>query len=117
MLGVILTYWGWDPVLTRSGREALTKLERQIPRVIVLDMCLPDMRGWDLAAIVKGHPSYWGIPILATTAEHGSDALQRCLAAGCDDFIAKPFAIPALVKVVANLASKEKPKPVSAIGL
>lgn len=116
MLGMILTYWGWEPVLTSSGREALAKLEWQTPRVIIMDMRLPDMHGRELATAVKGHPSYWSIPILATTAEQGPAVRRRCFAGGCDDFIAKPFAIPALEKIVTNLASMKKPKAISANG-
>ena len=53
LLGKILTSRGWDPILAESGREALAKLECQPPRVILMDMRLPDISGFALAAILK----------------------------------------------------------------
>jgi CheY-like chemotaxis protein len=114
LLEIVLTSWGWDAVLAKTGGEALVKLKTQTPRVILLDMRLPDMSGLELAAILKSHPFYGHIPILATTALHHDYARKRCLAAGCDDFISKPFAIPALQSSLANLTSLERQKTIAA---
>jgi len=67
LLGKILASRGWDPILAESGREALAKLECQTPRIILMDMRLPDISGFGLAAILKKHPGYRNIPILAAT--------------------------------------------------
>jgi CheY-like chemotaxis protein len=117
LLGKILASWGWDPILAESGREALAKLECQTPRVILMDMRLPDISGFKLAAILKKHPVYRSIPILAATGYHGRAARRRCLAAGCDDFISKPFSISALERGLTNLVSAETPKTVVATDL
>jgi CheY-like chemotaxis protein len=117
LLGKIRASWGWDPILAESGREALAKLECQTPGVILMDMRLPDMNGLELAAILKKHPVYRNIPILAATGYHGRAARQRCLAAGCDDFISKPFAISVLERRLTNLVSAETPKTIVATGL
>ena len=53
MLGKILASRGWEPILAESGREALAKLEYQTPRVILMDMRLPDISGFGLAAMSK----------------------------------------------------------------
>jgi len=82
-----------------------------------MDMRLPDMNGLDLAAILKNHPVYMNIPILVATGYHGRAARQRCLAAGCDDFISKPFAISVLASRLTNLVSVETPKTIVATGL
>ena len=71
LLGQILASRGWDPILAESGREALAKLECQPPRVILMDMRLPDISGFALAAILKKHPVYRNIPILAATGSAG----------------------------------------------
>ena len=72
--------------------------------------------GFALAAILKKHPVYRNIPILAATGSAGDIARQRCLSAGCDDFISKPFAISVLERRLANLVSAETPKPLVATG-
>ena len=110
LLGKILTSRGWDPILAESGREALAKLECQPPRVILMDMRLPDISGFALAAILKKHPVYRDIPILAATGSADDIARQRCLSAGCDDFISKPFAISVLERRLTNLVSAEHQK-------
>ena len=84
LLGKILVSRGWDPILAESGREALAKLECQTPRVILMDMRLPDISGFGLAAILKKHPVYRNVPILAATGSASDIARQRCLSAGCD---------------------------------
>ncbi|MGB7950072.1 MAG: response regulator [Candidatus Binatia bacterium] len=112
LLGKILASRGWDPILAASGWEALAKLERQIPEVILMDMRLPDISGFQLAAILKKHPVYRNIPILAATGYHDEIARQRCLSAGCDDFISKPFAIAVLERRLADLVSAKTLKTI-----
>jgi CheY-like chemotaxis protein len=96
MLGTALAARGWNPILAESGQKALDKLERETPNVILMDLQMPDMNGFELATILKNHPVYRSIPILAVTAFPDPIARQHCLAAGCDDFISKPFAIATL---------------------
>jgi two-component system, cell cycle response regulator DivK len=113
----VLASRGWEPILAESGSEALAKLECQIPRVILMDMQLPDISGFGLPATLKKHPVYRNIPILAATGFADDITRQRCLSAGCDDFISKPFAISVLERRLANLVSAETPKPIVATGL
>jgi CheY-like chemotaxis protein len=103
MLGAVLSACGWLPILVESGRKALDKLEHETPGIILMDMRMPDMSGFELATILKKHRVYKSIPILAATAFPDHIARQRCLAAGCDDFISKPFAIAALQTSLTNL--------------
>jgi len=114
ILGMVLTACGWTPILAETGREALDKLKREMPSVILVDMRMPDMNGFELTAILKKHPVYRHIPILAATGYAGRVARQGCLAAGCDDFISKPFAIAALEKCLINLVSTERPSAILA---
>jgi CheY-like chemotaxis protein len=99
-------------ILAKSGRKALDKLERETPSVILMDMRLPDMNGFEFATILKKHRVHRSIPLLATTAFLDDIAGQRCLAAGCDDFISKPFSIAALETRLANPVSAETPKTI-----
>jgi len=116
LLGTFLTAYGWQPILAESGRKALDKLERETPEVILLDIGMPDMNGFELATILKNHPVYRSIPILAATAFPEHMVRQRCLAAGCDDFISKPFSFAALQTSLTNLVSGERPKAIATTG-
>ena len=110
MLGTVLAAHGWNPILVESGQKALDKLERETPSVILMDLRMPDMNGFELATILKKHPVYRSIPILVVTAFPDPIARQQCLAAGCDDFISKPFAIAALETSLASLVSPRNTK-------
>jgi CheY-like chemotaxis protein len=112
MLGQVLAARGWNPILAESGRKALYKLQYEIPNVILTDMRMPDMNGFELVATLKKHGVYRNIPILVATGYPAYVARQQCLLAGCDDFIAKPFAISALETCLNNLLSLEKPKAI-----
>jgi CheY-like chemotaxis protein len=114
MLGTVLAARGWSPILAESGRNALYKLTYEIPRIILTDMRMPDMNGFELVATLKKHHVYRSIPILGTTAFPDHAARQRCLAAGCDDFISKPFSFAALQTSLTNLVSGERPKAIAA---
>jgi CheY-like chemotaxis protein len=64
MLGRVLAARGWSPILAESGRNALYKLKYEIPRVILMDIRMPDMNGFELAAILKKHGVYRTYPFL-----------------------------------------------------
>jgi CheY-like chemotaxis protein len=108
ILGKLFASLGWEPILAESGREALVKLERETPKIILLDMRMPEMNGFELATTLKKHHVYGKIPILAATAFPDHIARQQCLAAGCDDFISKPFSLAALQASLAKLVSVER---------
>jgi CheY-like chemotaxis protein len=108
LLGRSLTLRGWNTILAGSGVEALKKLEDYLPNVILTDMRMPAMNGIELVQILKGHPVYRNIPILAVSGASSRQVRQRCLTAGCDDFIAKPFAISVIDKALMDLVSAER---------
>ena len=117
MLGTVLAARGWSPILAESGRKALYKLKYEIPSVILTDMRMPDINGLELVATLKKHDVYRSIPILGTTAFPDHIARQRCLLAGCDDFISKPFTFAALQTSLTNLLFRERPKAIEATAL
>jgi CheY-like chemotaxis protein len=55
MLGTVLAARGWNPILAENGRKALDELERETPGIILMDMRMPDMNGFELAMILKKH--------------------------------------------------------------
>jgi CheY-like chemotaxis protein len=114
LLGEALTLLGWETILAEGGREALDKLERDTPNVILLNLRSPVMKGIKLAALLKAHPAYKDIPILAASGHSRGLTRERCLALGCDDFIAKPLALPELEMRLTNILSVERRKTISA---
>ena len=82
---------GWDAISASSGREVLEKIKINRPALIVLDMEMGEVKGFEVARFLKKHPNYRSIPILAAMTLTSPKDRDRCYGAGCDDFIAKPF--------------------------
>lgn len=117
LLGEALALLGWETILAESGREAMNKLEDDLPSVVLLDMRMGEMDRVELATTLKTHPVYKNIPILAASGHSGGLTRERCFALGCDDFISTPFALPALETRLTNLLSAERLKTIRATGL
>lgn len=91
LLQKLLRSLGWDVLTASNGLEALETVQSSNPRVIVLDMVMPQIDGFQVARYLKSHPDYCSIPILAATSLSSRTDRDRCFAAGCDDYLAKPF--------------------------
>jgi CheY-like chemotaxis protein len=114
ILGEALTLLGWETMLAESDREALDKLEGETPDVILMNMRTPVMNGIRLAALLKEHPAYKNIPILAASEDSLGLSREHCLALGFDDFIAKPLVLPELEMRLTNILSAERRKTIRA---
>jgi putative two-component system response regulator len=83
--------WGYEVVLARDGREAVELYPRCNPSIIVLDVMMPVMDGYEACQLIKSSPAGRTIPILMLTALTGSSEKIRALEAGADDFLNKPI--------------------------
>ncbi len=91
-----------------NGRDGLTEAHRLKPDLILLDMVLPEMDGWEVVRRLKADSDLASIPVIALTAQAMKDDRAECLAAGCDDYIAKPIKVRALLSLIDRHASCEK---------
>ena len=91
LLEEYLWSWGYDVVLARDGREAVDLYPRHNPSIIVLDVMMPNMDGYEACQIIKASPAGRAIPILMLTALTGTDDKIRALQSGADDFLNKPI--------------------------
>jgi len=79
------------PLRACHGREGLEKAIAEKPQLILMDMRMPVMDGWEATRALRTHPDTKNIPILATTALFRPHELRTCLEAGCNDYLVKPF--------------------------
>lgn len=89
-----------------SGTEAMTLLQTFRPRLILMDLQMPGMDGFELTRKLKGDPATSNIAILALTAYAMKGDEQKALAAGCDAYMTKPIDTDALVDLVASTLAK-----------
>jgi len=81
-----------------NGEEALAAVGRDAPDVIFMDLKMPVMDGWEATRRLRETPVGAQIPIIALTAQAMAGDEQKALAAGCDDYVAKPIVDPELVR-------------------
>lgn len=105
---------GHTAVLAASGREALAALERQSFDVVLMDVEMPDMDGFQTTAAIRalGESTGSRLPILAMTAHSNPEDRDRCLAAGMDGYIAKPMRFEELIELIERSALRgPEPRP------
>lgn len=83
-----------------DGLAVLASVERERPRMILLDLMMPGLDGFEVTRQLKGDPKTAAIPIVAVSAMARPDDRDAALAAGCDDFIRKPFELDDLEAVI-----------------
>ncbi|HEX6087677.1 MAG TPA: HD domain-containing phosphohydrolase [Thermoanaerobaculia bacterium] len=91
LLEEYLCDWGYDVVLARDGREAVELYPRHDPAIIILDVMMPNMDGYEACRLIKASPAGRTIPILMLTALTGTDDKIHALECGADDFLNKPI--------------------------
>jgi two-component system, cell cycle response regulator DivK len=99
---VVLARKGFEVRTAGDAKEALTVLESFQPRLILMDLQLPGMDGFELTRRLKANPAHRDVIILALTAYAMKGDEQKARAAGCDGYIAKPFDTRALPGVIAD---------------
>ena len=93
---LILGSLDYVPIIASHGKECLEKAITENPQLILMDMMMPGMDGWEAAKALRANPDTKKSPILATTALFRPHELKTCLEAGCNDYIVKPFSLLSL---------------------
>lgn len=110
----ILRGAGCDVVEARGGDEAVTLAGTLQPDLVLMDLSMPGMDGWDALAALRADPRTRGLAVVALTATEGAVARARAATAGFDGFIVKPFTPGALLRDVAAAcegAAAAPPRP------
>ena len=100
MLSRRLQKQGYEIVIAVDGEEGLAKAQTEAPALILMDMSLPGIDGWEATRRLKAAPQTQTIPVIALTAHAMSDDREKALAAGCDDFDTKPIELPRLLSKI-----------------
>lgn len=96
---------GCRAVLASDGVEAVARAVEEPPSLVLLDLMLPKMDGYEVARRLKRDPRTSSVPIIAITALARSVDRARALEAGCDDYVDKPFDLEALEKKIRTRVS------------
>ena len=98
---------GYTVATALDGKEALAKLEQVRPGVVLLDVMMPGMDGWEVARVIKNHPDFKDVRVVMLTARSDFQDKHEGLRAGADDYIVKPIRLEELgQRVERNLKAR-----------
>ena len=100
MLSRRLKKKGFDVIMALDGKQGVDMAAEERPDLILLDMSLPVMDGWDAAKHLKGSDATKSIPVIALTAHAMAGDKDKALGAGCDDYDTKPVDIKRLLEKI-----------------
>ncbi len=103
MLSRRLMRRSYEVVIAVDGEEGLTLARTESPDLILMDMSLPILDGWEATRRLKADPATANIPIIALTAHAMSSDRDKALEAGCDDYDTKPVEMPRLLEKIEEL--------------
>jgi CheY-like chemotaxis protein len=106
MLSRRLQKKGYEVVLALDGEEGVAKARADAPALILMDMSLPGIDGWEATRRIKANPQTSAIPVIALTAHALTSDRDQALAAGCDDFDTKPVEFTRLLAKIETLLKR-----------
>jgi CheY-like chemotaxis protein len=99
---------GYEVVVAVDGAQGLAMAQSETPAIVLMDISLPVLDGWEATRRLKMAPETKSIPVIALTAHAMTGDRERCIEAGCDDFDTKPVEIARLVGKIETLLQKSK---------
>ncbi len=103
MLSRRLTLRGFAVSIAVDGLQAVSKAGEEVPDLILMDISLPELDGWEATRRIKAAPTTAAIPVIALTAHAMAGDRERSLEAGCDDFDTKPVELDRLLGKINGL--------------
>src|SRR5712672_853027 len=108
MLKNRLTRAGHTVVVANDGAQGVAMALSERPDMILMDLSLPVVDGWEATRQIKAAPDTKHIPVIALTANTMAGDREKALAAGCDDYDTKPIDLPRLLAKIKDLAERAK---------
>jgi CheY-like chemotaxis protein len=108
MLSRRLVRSGYEVVMAVQGEEGVALARIASPDIVLMDMSLPVMDGWEATRLLKGDPATREIPVIALTAHAMSGDREKAREAGCDDFDTKPVEYARLLSKIEDLLQRRK---------
>lgn len=106
MLSRRLARKGFEIATARDGQAGVDKSVSEAPDIVLMDMSLPVLDGWQATKAIKANPATVNIPVIALTAHAMESDRRDALAAGCDEFHTKPIDLATLLKQIDQLISR-----------
>ena len=101
---------GWNPSLAKDGLEALEIIQSatELPDLILLDVEMPQMDGYELTSTLRAHDAYRDIPIVMLTSRSGSKHRQKAFDVGATEYLVKPYRDETMIQVIHRLVARSR---------
>ena len=109
MLSRRLVRNGFEVVMATDGQKGVEMAGEEAPDLILMDISLPVIDGWEATRRIKGDPGTQAIPVIALTAHAMTQDREKAFAVGCDDFDTKPVELPRPLEKIKALLDKARP--------
>jgi two-component system cell cycle response regulator DivK len=104
----LLSSAGYEVIEADNGEAALAYAATERPDIILMDIQIPIIDGYEVTRRIKADPKLKSIPIIAVTSHAMDGGLEKARAAGCDDFVAKPYSPRALLAKITSFLSDKR---------
>ena len=111
MLSRRLRSRGYEVIVAVDGKDGLLQARSEKPDLILMDMSLPVLDGWEATKRIKSVPETSSIPVIALTAHAMAGDKEKALEAGCDDYDTKPIDLPRLLEKIRSLLNTQPDSP------
>ena len=111
LVSVLLERAGFSYEIAENGAQALEMLDKGEFRLVLMDMMMPVMNGYQATKAIRAIPKLKALPVIALTANAMRGEEERCRAAGCNDYIPKPYSKDRILDAVTALIGKASPPP------
>jgi CheY-like chemotaxis protein len=114
LIAFLLARAGYTYQVAENGAEALQCLDKTKFRLVLMDMMMPVMNGYDAIKAIRANPNTKDLPVIALTANAMKGEDEKCRAAGCSDFLAKPYSKDQILNAISTLLRKSEQSPEAA---
>lgn len=111
MLQTFLQLNGFETYGAFNGEDGLILVKVEEPQIVILDLMLPDIEGYEVCKRIREYPQTASLPVLVLSARAEAAAKEQALAAGADAFMVKPVQFPALLSELRRLLEKKNTPP------
>lgn len=116
LVRTILEFAGYDSFLAVNGRDGVNAARKQKPDLILMDMALPEMDGWDATKQIRNDPETAHIPMVALSAHTLPRERQRAIDAGVDAYLSKPFDANQFIALIESTLGHSKGRVIAKQG-
>lgn len=107
-LALLLRLWGYESLFANNGKAALALAREQTPDVVILDLGMPEMSGWELARHLRELPELRGVFLIALSGHTREEDQRRSSEAGCDLHLTKPLAVEELCRLLGTRTKERR---------